>query len=303
MKTKKMLAAFTAFSALILAGCGTTESKTVLSVTPSSASTSSLPQSRSESASAASLPQSAPESSAAAESKDIKVASWKLSKDYNGKDVLVIEYEWTNTETEAANFMTTFTDTVYQNGVECSSTVIGCDDVDAQKQMNDVKPGVTYNIAVGYLLQDKTDANVVVKKLFGDEVINETVELGGGSGTTATSGDVAKTSVKIAEHSLSKDYNGEDVLVVTYEFYNGEDSAKSFTFLFADKAFQNGVECDSTVIGCKDVDAQAQLNDIQTGTSYAVSVGYHISDMSDVEIEVKDLFGSKTYLTETVKLS
>lgn len=271
--------------------------------TSSSNTESSSTKSEESSASTESTTESAPESSAPVKDANIKIASWKLSTDYSGKDVLVIEYEWTNTEDDTANFMTTFTDKVYQNGVECDSAVIGCDDVDAQKQMNDIKPGVTYNVAVGYLLQDKTNANVVVSELFGDDLINETIDLGGGEGTAAPGGEIAETSIKIAGHSLSKDYAGADVLVVNYEFYNGEDSAKGFTYMFTDKAFQNGVECDSTVIGCDEVDAQTQLNEIQPGVTYTVSVGYHISDMSNVEIEVTDLFGTKDYLTETITLS
>lgn len=271
--------------------------------TSSSSSESSSTKSEESSASTESTTESAPESSAPVEDANIKIASWKLSTDYSGKDVLVIEYEWTNTEDDTANFMTTFTDKVYQNGVECDSTVIGCDDVDSQKQMNDIKPGVTYNVAVGYLLQDKTNANVVVSEFFGDnEFINETIELGGGEGITAPGGDIAETSIKIKDHFLTKDYADADVLVVNYEFYNGEDSAKGFSFMFTDKAYQNGVECDSTVI-CDEVDTQTQLNEIQPGVTYTVSVGYHISDMSDVEIEVTDLFGSKEYLTETISLS
>lgn len=264
---------------------------------------SSSKETSTDSAPESSAPESSsPESSAPVEDANIKIASWKLSTDYSGKDVLVVEYEWTNTEDEAANFMTTFTDKVYQNGVECDSTVIGCDDVDAQKQMNDVKPGVTYNVAVGYLLQDKTNANVVVSELFGDDIINETIDLGGGEGAAAPGGEIAETSIKIADHFLAKDYADADILVVNYEFYNGEDSAKGFSFMFNDKAFQNGVECDSTVIS-DDVDTQTQLNEIQPGVTYTVSVGYHISDMSDIEIEVTDLFGTKEYLTETISLS
>lgn len=298
MKNFKMTLFAALLCVLLLSGCTigeTTGTSTDMSGTNTSA--------RSEDSSSNKESSAQTDNSDSVENKNIKIASWKLSKDYNGKDVLVVEYEWTNTKDDAANFMTTFTDMVYQNGVECNSTVIGCDDVDTQKQMNDVKPGVTYNVAVGYLLQDNTNATIVVSELFGDEVINEIIELGGSSNTSSSSGEIVETSIKITGHLLSKDYEGSDVLVVNYEFYNGEDSANGFSYMFNDKAYQNGVECDSMVIGCDDVDAQSQLNKIQPGVSYIVSVGYHISDKSDVEIEVKDLLGTKDYLNETISLS
>ncbi|MBD5128491.1 MAG: DUF5067 domain-containing protein [Ruminococcaceae bacterium] len=302
-KSKKALLA-ALFCAAVLSGCtpGETSGSNISTSSDNSTSSSSEQSSSTKSEESSTDSEPAPESSVPVKEANIKVASWKLSTDYSGKDVLVIEYEWTNTKDDTANFMTTFIDKVYQNGVECDSGVIGCDDVDSQKQMNDIKPGVTYNVAVGYLLQDKTNVNVVVNEFLGDELLNETIELGGGEGA-APGGEIAETSIKIANHSISKDFEGADVLVVNYEFYNGEDSAKGFSFMFTDKAFQNGVECDSTVIGCDEVDVQTQLNEIQPGVTYTVSVGYHIEDMSEVEIEVKDLFGTKDYLNEKISLS
>lgn len=242
-------------------------------------------------------------SSEPATESNIKIVSHELGKDYQGKDALIIEFEWTNTDEKEANFMTSFNTKFFQNGIECESA-IGVDGVDTLKQMNDIQPGITYKVKKAFVLQDKSAVNIVVKDLFGSTtLINEKIDLGGGESTSAPNGNIAETSVKIKDHKLSKDYQGADVLVVNYEFYNGESEAKGFTFTFSDKAFQNGVECDSTVIGCKDVDTQAGLNDVQPGYSYIVSVGYHITDRSDVQIKVTDLFGTRKFLDETVKLS
>ncbi|MDE7399577.1 MAG: DUF5067 domain-containing protein [Oscillospiraceae bacterium] len=234
---------------------------------------------------------------------NIKLASWELSKDYSGAEVLVVEYEWTNTDEKEANFATTFSAKVYQNGIECEGAIM-VEGVDSQKLMNDIQPGITYNVKKAYVLQDKTTANVIVKTLFGsDNLIDEKIDLGGGSGISAPNGEIGETSIKIVNHKLSKDYKDKDVLVINYEFYNGEDSEKAFNFMFNDKAFQNGIECNSTAINCDDVDYGTHLNNVLPGYSYIVSVGYHISDMSDVDIKVADLFGEKTYLAETIKLS
>lgn len=152
-------------------------------------------------------------------------------------------------------------------------------------------------------MQDNTTANVVITDLLGVKtLLEEAIDLGGGTGTVASSGELQDTTVRILEHHISKDYDGKDVLVVSYEFYNGFDEATSFMWGFEDKAFQNGIECDSTVIGCDDIDSQTQMNEIQPGVTYTVTVGYHITGNSDVQIEVQELLGSEKYLSETISL-
>lgn len=113
----------------------------------------------------------------------------------------------------------------------------------------------------------------------------------------------AEFAFEIANTSISADYNGASVLVVEYNFTNNSDKATSFSLACQDTAFQGGVECDSTVIGCDAVDAQEQLNDIQPGTTYTVHVGYHLQDTtSPVDIVITDLLGLNTLVEETITL-
>lgn len=81
------------------------------------------------------------------------------------------------------------------------------------------------------------------------------------------------------------------------------EKMKQNQYLFDDKVFQNGVECDSTVIGCDEIDSQQQMNEIQPGVTVNIKEGYHITDMSEVSVEVTELFGNTTYLSETITLS
>lgn len=109
--------------------------------------------------------------------------------------------------------------------------------------------------------------------------------------------DISIISTKIGE-----DYAKEPILLVEYEFTNNTDEATSFTFLCQDTVFQNGVECSSTVISDA-VDTQQQLNDVKPGTPYKLTVGYKLQDVeADVEIEIKDLLKTETFLTQTIKL-
>lgn len=248
--------------------------------------------------------QTEPETKPAKES-NITIVSHSLGKDYDGKDVLIIEYAYTNIEDKATSFSFACQDSVFQNGVECSSTVFDCDEIDTQQQLNDVQPGITYNLKVGYLLQDMTNATVVVTDLFGTEtLLEQTIDLGGGEGTVIDTENLQETSLKITGHHMGKDYKDEDILIVDYEYYNGSDEPESFMVNFSAQAFQNGVECDDTVIGCDEIDSEKIMSEIQPGVTLNFSKGYHITDMSDVEIKVNGtLFDDTEYVSEIISLS
>ena len=116
--------------------------------------------------------------------------------------------------------------------------------------------------------------------------------------------EAAEFVFAINSTSLGKDYEDKDVLIIKYDFTNNSNEATSFTFACQDTVFQDGIECDSTVIGCDDIDSQEQLNDIQPGKTYTVTIGYHISDTSKpVDVVVTDLFGKETLLEESIDLS
>lgn len=51
-----------------------------------------------------------------------------------------------------------------------------------------------------------------------------------------------KSTVKIAAANIVQD-GDNTILVIDYEFYNGEDEAEAFMYNFSDKAYQNGIEC------------------------------------------------------------
>ena len=112
----------------------------------------------------------------------------------------------------------------------------------------------------------------------------------------------AEFAFEIVSTAMSTDYEGKSVMVVEYNFTNNSDETTSFTFACRDKVFLNGIECDSSVIGCDDVDSQMQLTDIQPGTTYTLKVGYHAEAGAPVDIQITSLFGDETYLEQTVEI-
>lgn len=111
---------------------------------------------------------------------DLKVVGWQISSDYKGNPVVVIEYQYTNKDSDPHDFRWTFNDTVYQNGIECDSMVIGCkvetDNIDSK-----IQTGTTINIKQAYELHDTTSpVNIVVEDslIFNDtEIINANINI------------------------------------------------------------------------------------------------------------------------------
>ncbi len=116
--------------------------------------------------------------------------------------------------------------------------------------------------------------------------------------------DKLETTVKLHNSYLTKDYEGKDVLVVEYEYTNGEDEPESFMWAFDAKAYQNGIECDNMVFLDFDEDLENDNADkeIQPGVTCIVAETYLLQDMSDVELKVTDFVFDDEYLSETIKL-
>lgn len=106
------------------------------------------------------------------------------------------------------------------------------------------------------------------------------------------------TSVSITDYHLSQNSSGETVLVVEYDFYNGEDEPKNFAWTVNDKCFQNGIECQEEYF-LDEVDVSKQTADIQPGITLNLSVAYKLSDTSDVNIVVTKLIGDDEFINET----
>ena len=107
-----------------------------------------------------------------------------------------------------------------------------------------------------------------------------------------------KTSVSITGHHLTQNSLGDNVLVVDYDFYNGEDEPKSFSWSVIDQCYQNGVEC-STFVFVDEVDTHKQNADVQPGVTLSLSIAYKLDDLSDVNIVVKKLLSDDEYINQT----
>jgi hypothetical protein len=111
--------------------------------------------------------------------------------------------------------------------------------------------------------------------------------------TTATT----KYVVSVDSAAMGEDYQGNPCVIVSYTFTNNDEDAQSFMVAVNPEVYQNGTQCETAV--CSDIDSQAQLSKIKTGTTEQVQVAYTVSDTSDVEVEVYEFASiSKTPLAK-----
>ena len=104
---------------------------------------------------------------------DVKILDSKMGKDYSGKKILIVSYEFTNHKEESQSFAGNITAKVFQNGVECSDLVIS-DEIDSKKLLNEVQPETPYQIDVGYELENMEDpVQIKVTDLFKTETYAE----------------------------------------------------------------------------------------------------------------------------------
>ena len=110
---------------------------------------------------------------------NIEIKACRLAKDYEGKDVAIITYGFTNNADNATAFMYTFDDQVYQGGVGLNKAFILSNNADyaEENQTKEIKKGATLDVEVAYELNDTTtDLEVEVKELisFNDNMVKKT---------------------------------------------------------------------------------------------------------------------------------
>lgn len=113
----------------------------------------------------------------------VEITSCRLAKSYDGKDVVIVKYKFTNVaDDNATAFWTAFDDTAFQNGVGLNEAYFVADDANysSDNQMKEIKKGASLDVEVAYELDDTTsDVEVEVKELFSfsDRTITKTFSI------------------------------------------------------------------------------------------------------------------------------
>lgn len=113
----------------------------------------------------------------------VGIQSCRLAKDFEGKDVVIVKYLYTNVSNDnATSFFIAFDENVYQDGVGLNESYILDDSANysADNQSKEIKKGASLEVEVAYELNDTTtDIEVEVKELFSfdDTTITKTFSI------------------------------------------------------------------------------------------------------------------------------
>ena len=106
----------------------------------------------------------------------VKVTGFRLTKDYDGKDVLVLQYDFTNNSGEDASAMWSLAFTAFQDGVQIDTA--WADDVSDNRDKT-IKPGITLSCEEAFLISGKSPVELEITELitFNDEKVVTTFTL------------------------------------------------------------------------------------------------------------------------------
>ena len=91
----------------------------------------------------------------------------ELAKDYEGKDVLVLTFEWTNLTDENTYFLLDVSVKCFQDGVALESAIMIDDTYPTDKAITEVKPGGTIEVAEAFILSNmESVVEIEVSPLF-----------------------------------------------------------------------------------------------------------------------------------------
>lgn len=116
--------------------------------------------------------------------------------------------------------------------------------------------------------------------------------------------DIENDHIKYTGFKIKQDYEGNNCLVLYYDYTNKEDKAKGMWLSDINvQVFQNGVECESAFIWSDRDDSMDNYSkDIMKNVTINVAESYKLYDMSDVTIQIEELWNWTNPKTTTVTL-
>lgn len=94
--------------------------------------------------------------------------------------------------------------------------------------------------------------------------------------------------VSLSDSKIVQDYDGNNVLIVTYDYTNNSSDPTAFDIAFITHAYQNGVEIEKCYYSdVYDIDSSLQSATIQPGVTSSVQEAFYVTDMSTpIQVEV-----------------
>ena len=109
-------------------------------------------------------------------------------------------------------------------------------------------------------------------------------------------------TLKYLRHEMVENAFGDECLAVFYEFTNNSEETTSCIYTFSDKAFQNGIELETSYVYIEDVEDNGS-KEIRPGISVEVYTLFEPQDNSVVELEVSEWISLSDTPLDTMQLA
>lgn len=96
----------------------------------------------------------------------VTIGDSHVTKDYQGKQALVVDFSFQNNSDKATSFIVAVSAKAFQNGVQLETGIVtGDKKFDAANSMKEIKPGASIQAQYAYVLADTSDVTVEVTEL------------------------------------------------------------------------------------------------------------------------------------------
>jgi len=108
---------------------------------------------------------------------------------------------------------------------------------------------------------------------------------------SGSSGNLGDYHVEIKDAKHAQDYEGKPAIIITYSWTNNSEETTSAAVALIERAFQDGVELETAIVGDSDVyNSENYMKEIRPGITLDVQLAYILaSETSTVECEVSEL--------------
>lgn len=109
---------------------------------------------------------------------NVSIVSYEIGKDYEGNKAIILHYGFTNNSDSAAAFWTTLDCSLFQDGVELESAILG-DGFSTESQTKKVLTGAGIEVVEGYLLTSESAVEIEISEYFSfsDDKLIATINL------------------------------------------------------------------------------------------------------------------------------
>lgn len=106
-------------------------------------------------------------------------------------------------------------------------------------------------------------------------------------------GTLGKYAVKFTGYTLAKDYQGQDTVIISFDFTNNDEDATSAMVALNIDAYQDGIELESAILtdAPEGYDSESEMKNIKQGATLNCQKAFVLSNTSSpVEVEAEELF-------------